>query len=200
MSKVGAIRFGAAAAAVAAVVSGCSSSTAGSATPPAGTSSSSGATSMLASAVPKALPTDALVANSCSALSAAQVTKIGLNGGGTFKPDNLGGGCTWKSATSTLNYISISPLTVNANGLSDIYRNKAKDAYFEPTTIDGYPGVYAGPDDARAQGTCALWIGVTDQLAVSVLSQIGEGPNKTNPCPVTARVAEAMINHLQGTE
>ncbi|SEP54591.1 hypothetical protein SAMN04489732_1661, partial [Amycolatopsis saalfeldensis] len=40
---------------------------------------------------------------------------------------------------------------------------------------------------------------VTDQLAWSVVTNIGAGSMKTNPCPKAQEVGEAMIAHLKGT-
>ncbi|HVV14048.1 DUF3558 domain-containing protein [Amycolatopsis sp.] len=199
MNKVRAIRLGAAAIAAAGVLSACSGNS-GTPTPVGSTGSSAAASSsaaQLAPSVPSPLPTDQLVSNPCSALSADQVTQTGLTGAGQADQDQAGPRCMWKSATSTFNYVYISPVTANKNGLSNIYALKAQDAYFEPTTVSGYPAVYASIQDTRSAGNCSLWVGVTDQLAVSVTAQIGSGPNKSNPCPVAERIATAMITHLQ---
>jgi hypothetical protein len=204
MSTSRALRLGALAIAAVGALSACSSGSSGggnsipslgsSAAPPA----SSGAT--LAPSVPQALSADGLVADPCSALSAAQVKQIGLTGAGTSSRDQAGPSCKWKSATSDSNVVYIAPMTANANGLSDIYAGKAKDKYFEATTVASYPAVYADITDNRTGGDCTLWVGVTDQLAVFVSTQIGQGSNKSNPCPVVERVATAMIKHLQGSE
>ncbi|MBB2933181.1 hypothetical protein FHX82_000201 [Amycolatopsis bartoniae] len=167
--------------------------------PTSGSAATSSSAAQLAPSVPNPLPTDALVADPCSALSASQVTQIGLTGSGDVTQNDAGSSCTWKSATSSLNSVFVAPLKANKNGLGDIYANKAKDQYFEPTTISGYPAVYAGISDTRSDGDCSLWVGVTDELAVNVQTQIGSGPNKSNPCPVTERVATAMIQHLQSS-
>ncbi|KAA9166660.1 DUF3558 domain-containing protein [Amycolatopsis acidicola] len=202
MSKIRAVRLGAAVLAVAGALSACSSGNSGSPSPVGNSSSSAAAGSssaaQLAPSVPSPLPVDSLTANPCTALSADQVTQQGLTGAGEQGSSQTGPDCKWKSSTSQLNVVYISPITGNKNGLSDTYALKSKFAYFEPTTVSGYPAVYAEADDSRSIGDCSLWVGVTDQLAVSVSAQIGSGPNKSNPCPVTARVAGAMITHLQG--
>ncbi|SFJ53195.1 DUF3558 domain-containing protein [Amycolatopsis sacchari] len=204
MSKTRAFQLGAAALAAAGVLSACSGGSGGggsipplSSTP--GSTAASSSAEQLAPAVANPLPTDALVSDPCSALSAEQVQNIGLSGPGTSEQSDAGPMCKWKSATSQFNAVFISPITANKNGLNDIYANKPKDKYFEPTTVSGYPAVYADILDSRANGDCSLWVGVTDQLAVSVSTQIGSGQNKSNPCPVVERVATAMIQHLQGS-
>jgi hypothetical protein len=211
MSKSRAFQLGAAALAVAGVLSACSggnSGGVGSIPPPASRSSAdtssssasaSGGSGGEAPSVPSPLPTSELTADPCSGLAPEQVTQIGLAGPGSGKQDQTGPECTWKSSTSQFNNVTIAPMTINKNGLSDIYANKSKDAYFEPTTVAGYPAVYAGISEDRAKGYCNLWVGTTDNLAVGILTIIGSGPNKSNPCPVAERVATAMIQHLQGS-
>lgn len=201
MSKTRAFQLGAAALAAAGVLSACSSGTNTGSIPPATSGSSaptSGGATGLAPRVPSPLPTDGLVSNTCSSLSPDQVTQIGLTGTGSQRQGQAGPSCMWHSATSSLNSVTITAVTFAKNGLSDVYGNQANDKYFEPATIGGYPAVYAGTLD-RSGGDCSLWVGVTDQLAVTVMAQIGNGPNKSNPCPVAERVATAMVQHLQGS-
>jgi hypothetical protein len=118
------------------------------------------------------------------------------------KPSTNAGGptCQWNGATNTSNSAFINVMTADKNGLSDIYTNNdnKKYAYFEPVTIDGYPGVYAEPTDDRSQGSCTAWIGVTDRLAVGVSMILLTGANKANPCDSANKVATAMIEHLKG--
>lgn len=49
--------------------------------------------------------------------------------------------------------------------------------------------------DLRARGTCALWVGVTDQLTVGVNSRTVTGRSVTNPCPIVHDVAGEMVRH-----
>ena len=151
-----------------------------------------------APAVPAALPTDQLIANPCSALSDAQLTKLNMAAPGKRSQDSKGRTCTWNGATNDANSAYIIPLTPNKNGLSDTYDSRAQFAYFEPTTIDGYPAVYANPTDMRSQGDCPVYVGVTDVVAVNVTVLLYQGPHVTNPCEVTKAVATAMIEHLKG--
>ncbi|TQJ03810.1 DUF3558 domain-containing protein [Amycolatopsis cihanbeyliensis] len=146
--------------------------------------------------VPNPLPVDGILADPCNALSAAQLSRIGLDAPGTKRETRTGSECVWKSAAFQDNSVSISPMTANDNGLDGIYANEPEDEYFEPTTIGGYPAVYANVIDSRSNGDCVLWVGVTDELAVSVITQIARGPNETDPCPVNERVGTAMIEQL----
>lgn len=201
MSKTRPIWLGASALVAVGALAACSSGTDVGTIPPAtsdGLASSSPA-AQLAPRVPSPLPTDALIADPCtSSLSADQVYKLGLDPG-TRSDDQTGPTCKWRSAAYSSNVVFLGPMTANKNGLSDIYADNPKEKYFEPTTINGYPAVYADVTDNRTGGDCLLWVGVTDQLSVSVSAQILDGPNKSNPCPVVERVATAMVQHLQGS-
>jgi hypothetical protein len=148
--------------------------------------------------VPAPLSSGGLIDNPCSALSDSELTAIGLltNGQATADSPKL---CRWKSSTNELNSISLSAVPQNKGGISDIYAQKAQSAYFEPVSISGYPGVYASTNDARPSGSCQLWVGVTDQLAVSIITGISSGPNKTDPCPIAKKVGDGMVTHLKST-
>ncbi|WP_020669133.1 DUF3558 domain-containing protein [Amycolatopsis nigrescens] len=163
--------------------------------PPAQSSSATGPSE--APRVSTPLPTDALLNRPCDALSAAQTTEIGM-----VDPQSsqtaTGPQCRWRSASDRNNTITIQAVTANKGGLDDIYFTKPQSAYFEPVQIGGQPAVYTSNLDARPSGTCVLWVGATDQLAVSVGAQISFGQNKTNPCPVAQRAATAMVENLRG--
>ncbi|WP_344422952.1 DUF3558 domain-containing protein [Amycolatopsis minnesotensis] len=192
------IRIGAAALAAGALLAGCS-----------GTGGNSGSTSAPASSpqasapagdvprVPSPLPVDKLTSTPCSALSEGQLSQIGI---AQPTPGQGAGGpqCVWTSTASDLNHLTISPVTANKNGLSDFYATKARNVYFEPTRINGYPAVFADTDDGRAMGSCGLWVGVTDQLVVDVITQIPSGANKAKSCDFAQRAATLMIDNLKG--
>jgi hypothetical protein len=192
-----AIRLTAGAFAALALLTACTGktgTTSGSASPvPTGAATDNGAPK-----VPAALNADGILADPCSALSAAQQDDIGMVKPGKGDQGPTGPECRWKSAGSSLNSVEVSPFTANENGLSDIYGQQAGKAYFEPVTVAGYPAVSTNISDLRSSGNCPLWVGVSDQLVVVVTAQLGEGENKATPCAVAQKVAEAMIQHLKG--
>ncbi|MDT8910490.1 DUF3558 domain-containing protein [Amycolatopsis sp. PS_44_ISF1] len=145
--------------------------------------------------VPAPLPTQALLSDPCSVLTAAEAARIGLRSPGKNDSTSTLPGCTWKYTQTEQNQIGLTALPQNTGGISDIYSNKSGSAYFEPVDVSGYPGVFTDVQDARTEGSCTLWVGVTDQLAVSVIPQIGVG--KTDPCPIAKKFADAMITHLK---
>jgi hypothetical protein len=187
--------------AIASILSACSShTTAGTpSTAPADPSPTTSA--QLAPKVPAALPTDTILSDPCQGISSTQADTIGLVPQGIPKTLPYDGkGCNWKSATDTSNEVAIAPLAVSKNGMNDIYANNAlhKFQLFQPLTIAGYPAAKVELAGDQSTGNCTLWVGVTDQLAVQVEALISFGINKTNPCPIATKVAEAMIEHLKG--
>lgn len=148
--------------------------------------------------VPAPLNVDRINANPCDALSADQIDHLGMVGPGRPNRDSIGTMCQWTGASYQTNTMSISLTTANDLGLGNIYNKKSDQAYFEPTTIDGYPAVYASQIDDRSTGDCVLAVGLTDQRMALVQAQLGDGPNRPNPCPVNERTAKAMIEHLKG--
>ncbi|WP_027928277.1 DUF3558 domain-containing protein [Amycolatopsis benzoatilytica] len=143
------------------------------------------------------LSTQALVGNPCTALGDGDASTLGLATPG--KPMNSGGltGCQWVSTQFAENTVGIIPVTLNKNGLSDIYALKARQAYFEPLTVEGYPAVFANQLDDRKDGSCNLYVGVTDQLAVATDVGIGTGRNRATPCDAAKQIATAMVKHLK---
>jgi len=137
-----------------------------------------------------------LLSDACSALSSSQLSTLGLE---TGKPRTTGTGatCTWQYSDGTSNTLNIAPMTPNKNGLSDLYDQKAEKAYFEPTRIAGYPALYADITDDRNRGRCSLYVGVTDQLAVYILTQLDDGADVSKPCPVADKVGAAMVQTLK---
>lgn len=144
------------------------------------------------------LNVDRINVNPCDALSSDQIDHLGMVGPGRPSRESIGTMCQWVSANYKTNTMSISMITANDLGLGNIYNKKSEQAYFEPTTIDGYPAVYAAQTDDRSTGDCVLAVGLTDQRMALVQASFSDGPNRSNPCPVAERTAQAMIEHLKG--
>ncbi|RJQ78271.1 DUF3558 domain-containing protein [Amycolatopsis panacis] len=147
--------------------------------------------------VPAPLQAQELLSNPCSALTDAQLKDIGLAPPGRVNPGppDL---CGWSAATIPENGVGVGAVPQNKGGISDIYAQKAKSAYFEPVTVNGYPGAFADMQDGRSSGSCSLWVGITDQLAFTVITSINIGQNKATPCRSAQKIAEAVVTHLKG--
>ncbi|MEV6895764.1 DUF3558 domain-containing protein [Amycolatopsis sp. NPDC051372] len=176
------------------LLAACSGS---STTPPGPASSAAGSTVEPVLEISTPLPTDAVLNDPCSVLSAVQAAQIGLKRDGKLD-DRSPKACTWESSGNAENSVGIGALPQNKNGLSDIYSGKSSAAYFTPTTTGGYPAVFTDKTDDRSTGSCQLWIGITDHLAVSVGTVINVGANKADPCRIAQRAGQAMIDHLKG--
>nr|WP_245915346.1 DUF3558 domain-containing protein [Amycolatopsis sulphurea] len=146
--------------------------------------------------VPAPLQAQELLSNPCSALTDAQVTGLGLKPPGRITKGLLDL-CAW-SGEIRENGVSVGAVPQNKGGISDIYAKKAKSAYFEPVTVNGYPGVFADIQDGRLSGSCSLWVGITDQLAFTVITSINIGQNKAHACRSAQKTAEAVVTHLKG--
>jgi hypothetical protein len=147
--------------------------------------------------VPAPLATEQLLNSPCDVLTAAETAQVGLAYPGRKSTEPLTS-CQWTSSGSAVNFVGISALPQNKGGISDIFDQKSSQAYFEPVTIDGYPGVFAAKADGRPSGNCVLWVGATDQLAFSINPQISTGKNRTNPCGLAQQIATVVVQHLKG--
>jgi Protein of unknown function (DUF3558) len=58
--------------------------------------------------------------------------------------------------------ISVGFLTSNKKGLTSVYNSKKSFDYFEPTTVDGYPAVFAETQDLRKRGSCGIIVGISE--------------------------------------
>jgi hypothetical protein len=112
------------------------------------------------------------IAQPCTVLTTAQLASLDLGAGtpdtGSSTAKYSGPACTWKNDLKGT-HVSMGFLIENKNGLADIYRGHADgqfQAYWEETSVDGYPGVFAGDTDYRKNGGCILVNGFSDSLAV----------------------------------
>ncbi|MFB9684730.1 DUF3558 domain-containing protein [Amycolatopsis plumensis] len=182
-------------------LTGCAGKTRGTANPAPSTAESGSETTRstadTAPRVPSPLNTASITSDACTTLTASARSDLGLGEG---QPRTTGNGpsCTFQEAADPGNQIDVTTVTANKNGLQDVYDTRANDAYFGETQAYGYPGVYAGPVDARNNGKCGLFVAVTDQLTVNILVQYDHGPGVSDPCSVAMKFGESMIRSLGG--
>ena len=144
---------------------------------------------------------DSFVANPCTALTDAQLAEFGLSGPGTSRTegpvaDQAGTGCSWGGKPGEHTAISLSFMTGNENGLADVYRVRERDAYFEETTVNGYPAVFRALSDRRDRGTCSISVGVTDNLYFFVREVAGQTAERA--CSRAKQVAAAVVTTMKG--
>ncbi|PXY33808.1 DUF3558 domain-containing protein [Prauserella flavalba] len=81
-------------------------------------------------------------------------------------------------------------------GIYDAYQD-GQFEYYEPTTVGDYPAAFSDISDKRDRGSCAMYVGIADDLTYSVYA----GPYTDDPdeaCPVAEQVAGAVIDTLKG--
>jgi hypothetical protein len=134
----------------------------------------------------------------CATLTKPQLVRLGINTPG--KPDtdsgvaqHAGPSCLWQENGETF---SADFITANKNGLADLYGARERDAYFEETTVNGYPAVFRDLSDRRDSGACSLSVGVTDDLYFKVQEQ--GRLDAQGACDRAKEVAVAVITTMKG--
>jgi Protein of unknown function (DUF3558) len=153
------------------------------------------------------VPLDAgrFLSQPCSVLSTAQLSRFNISKPGEPDTDSQvakasGPGCSWKADGEPFRGLDVSFLTGNKKGLSDIYRGQKQNdqfAYFEETTVDGYPAVFADGTDGRSQGSCDIKVGISDALAFRA-GELSGGSRGPASCDGAKELAAAVIATLKG--
>ena len=107
--------------------------------------------------------------------------------------------CVWSEPINVGNgeTVSVAFLKANKNGLVDLYRgnDSRPEAYWEETTVQGYPGVFHAGVDSRSAGQCTFAVGLDDALAMSIYET---GKLGVGSCERVKQVAAAVIQTLKG--
>jgi hypothetical protein len=184
----------------AAMLVSCGSQTTGAPAPTTRTSTSAGSGgNNEAPKVVQPLNAASLSSAPCSSLTAAQLSGIGLtNVRGSHDASITGTAiCGWTDDT-TGNGIGISWENDLGNGLSTIYSERAQQGYWQPTSVDGYPAVFADFADLRSKGTCVLNVGVSDKLSFISQYTAAQSDIGTKSCQFTEQAAADVIKNLGG--
>lgn len=149
--------------------------------------------------VDRALDVSTLETDPCTALSDSQREKLGLKSG-EDNSKNSGTYCEYEYSNDSGNQVTVGVSNKLKQGLNDVYARRGQLAYFEPSTIDGYPAVYAAANaDLRDEGSCQLYVGLTDKDVVRLTALLYEGTNDyPRGCDVAKLTAKTMIENLKG--
>jgi hypothetical protein len=138
--------------------------------------------------------------NPCDVLTADQAKELDVDVRGERSDTNFGAGCSWQSARSNGN-TSIDFMSDDKRGLSSTYRSHGKGefAFFEPLAdIEGHPAVALNPDDDDPKATCAIVVGLTDELAVMNITNLSSGNvGQKDPCAVAATATTLMVRTIK---
>jgi Protein of unknown function (DUF3558) len=151
--------------------------------------------------VPHALDPAKYIADPCSVLTSDQLAKFGMSGSGDADTTSslakyAGPRCAWMNRESHTGIV-VAFTAGNRNGLADLYRGDSQGqfGYFEPITVDGYPGVLADLTDTRKTGTCNANVAVNEKLTFLAKKFNGDGPRS---CADAQRLAAEVLRTLKG--
>jgi hypothetical protein len=187
---------------------GCASDILGSASPTTGASQIAPATSTQPNSngtnpgggsAPKVnhpLDASGLLTSPCSALTPSDLVGLGVVHPITGEHNtDEGADCGWTGTSGGT--VGVTWVTANTNGLADLYANQPTMAYWQPTTVSGYPAVYGDAlIDQRSQGDCVLDVGVNDHLYFFV--DFNDPAAGSSSCPRAERAAADVIKAIPG--
>jgi hypothetical protein len=138
-----------------------------------------------------------MVSQPCTSLTNADLTGLKVvNAISKPESDANGSQCAWTGDSG--GGISIGWETANTNGLSDLYAKSSTIAYWQPTTVAGYPAAYGDAlSDQRSQGVCVIDAAVSDKLQFD--AQFDNPLNPAQSCMLAAQAAADVIKNLGGS-
>lgn len=153
--------------------------------------------------IKKPLDVSRFLTDPCLALTAQQAGQLGVPQTGEQSEELAGTRCTWRNP-ETHGSTAITWIEKERQGLSGAYQaNKlGKLAFFEPLApIEGYPAVANDITDERDHGTCALAVGVANDLMFDLALQLSTQSiaEKKDPCEVAVVVAGMMLRTMKET-
>lgn len=184
---------------VATLIAGCSS---GPNKIPLGNTTTTNTSANTAPKVAHPLDATRFLNSTCSALTAADIAALGLQDPLIENsPKPTGPGCAWQGVSAG-DGVGIDWLTKtdNSPGIAGVYQSQANAFYFQPTTVSGYPAVYADyANDARPNGDCTILVGVNDQLVFNS-NYDGQGSvDAATGCARAKQAAADVIKNLGGS-
>ncbi|EHR59340.1 DUF3558 domain-containing protein [Saccharomonospora cyanea] len=164
------------------------------------------ATSSTVPDVPRVEPplnVDSFLAQPCTSLTDDQVTEyLGENTEQEDKTERSSGpSCSWYSGLRSNAHISVTYPRLTDEGLTAIYRNRDKTAYFtELSPVDGYPAIATGTTDNRDEGECLVIVGTSASDYMNIDMYLGDGSvGKVDPCEAAHEVATTVIGNIRAT-
>lgn len=162
-------------------------------------SSSTGSdSSSVAPRVAHPLDASKMAATPCLALTATDLAGLQvmnpINGGANQTASGIQ--CTWTGSPG--GSVGVAWETASISGLSDLYAKQSAIAYWQPTTVSGYPAAYGDAiSDGRSQGDCVINVGVTDHMYFFV--NFNNPVNAGASCTLAAQAATDVIRNLGGS-
>lgn len=199
--------------AAAGISSGCSSEESGTPSaqvPETSEVSSSTDPSLGGYEIPEPLELSPFSSRPCDLVAQDILDELGYDPEGTAKLEESdavaargGPYCFWRARESGEGTLTVTILSGNAergfgglSGLRSLYE-QGEFAYWEDATVLDYPAAYVSQWDRRADGECGISVGVSEEMAFSVMAGFyREDPDRA--CSVVSEVAEDVVGNLRG--
>src|SRR5699024_7219572 len=108
--------------------------------------------------------------NPCEVLTSTQQNKLTIDTTPQPETTSTQSRCTWGSLSDDQITISVALGDEKSGSVQGWYENNelGRYDYFDPITINGYPGVFADMTDARDHGVCGSYIALQDDYTYSL--------------------------------
>lgn len=203
-----------------AVLAGCTSTSEGSpepaptsdtavestsSSPPSSDTSAPGEVELPYAGAPKVdnpLDTTRFQQDPCQSLTATQAQELNVNSPGEPREAPLGNACEFRGRSDRGALVEVAFQDKHPFGLSAVYQANEDgklDFFDELDPIEGYPAVaWAGTDD-RPNGGCAVDVGVSDEIAFSLVVRLSQANvGEKDPCDTAAMVAGLALQTMKG--
>jgi hypothetical protein len=128
----------------------------------------------------------------CGLLRPDQLAQRGMPAGAAS-----GGVCRWAAVGADRPEVS-AQVTHAPDGLEQLYRRHP--AYFQPTSVGGYPAVESDDDPAaHTHGRCTVHVAVANDTLLSVTASYGSpsARNYGDPCPDAEILANTILGKVK---
>jgi hypothetical protein len=177
------------------LLAGCTTNATGSPSP---STTDPATTSTTAPRVATPLDASRFIKNVCSTLTTSQLAALGMPSPHADVLPNEGDPlCSWTDLTTNISF-GLTWTATATDGLSNLYARAYGFGYWAPTTIDGYPAVYAGiGENDRTNGDCVINVGVNDHLFF-IAEYDSNHQMGTRSCELAKQSAADVIHNLGG--
>lgn len=160
--------------------------------------------------IPESLDLSPFSSMPCDLVPQDILGELGYDSEGTAKLEEsdtvaawTGPACFWQAREGEEGLLTVTILSGNAErgfgglaGLRSLYE-QGEFAYWEDATVLDYPAAYVSQWDRRADGECGISVGVSEEMAFSVVASFyKENPDRA--CSVVSEVAEDVVGNLRG--
>jgi hypothetical protein len=125
-------------------------------------------------------------ADPCASLTIVQIRSLKYVG-------KAAGMCNWLVEKNDDSVV----VTWFPSGLTVFYAQSAAESYWQPTSVEGYPAVFASSVDARDDGACRINVGINDAMMFAVDYTAESSPSS---CDSAKAVAAEVIHNVRAAQ